>query len=60
VTQAIESVAEVRTSRVSFDEKRAEVESNSCEQGVLEQISAALHAEGYGGTVIAIDDLSEL
>ena len=56
VTHAIESVTGVRNARVSFEEKRAEVQSDSCSLTTLEQISAALHQAGYGGTAISIGD----
>jgi hypothetical protein len=60
VTRAIESVPEVKYARVSFADERAEVQARSCSQSVLEDISRALDAEGYGGTVIAIEEPSEL
>lgn len=57
MTQAIESVAAVRVAAVLFEDKRAEVQSDSCSEETFRQISAALVDAGYGGTVIAVDEL---
>jgi hypothetical protein len=55
VTRAIDSVAQVQHTEVSFSLKQAYVDSNSCRREVFEAIRDALTAEGYGGTVIATE-----
>ncbi len=60
MTLAIESVPDVRKVTVSFERMSAKVDSDNCSDGVIGQISEALLAAGYGGTVVAIDDPSEL